>query len=118
MPKRNYGETQEIVIGDATITLWCDGRVYDPIQESYSPQYSYSIVTSKWRYDANDIYGAPNKGPNIDAALSAVLALLWGCSISGEEDENISSDFPEHVRDFAIEISSELDRICNSLTGE
>ncbi len=117
MPKKNYGEIKEMVIGDGTFTLWCDGRVYDPVQESYSPQYFYSIVTSNWRYDANDIHGAPNQAPSVDNAFMALLTMMWGCAVV----EGQSDLFPEHVAEFGREISDELAEICGlteSIDGE
>ena len=113
MPKIN--EERTISIGDGTITVWFDGTDYDPTLETYRPRYSYSIVTSEWRYDANDLCGAINKGPNVEAAFASVLVMLHAST--GNEDE-ISPLFPDHVTEFAKEISCELDRVCSEITGE
>ena len=117
MPRKNYGHVKEINVGDATFTIWCDGRMYDPDKETYSPQYSYSIVTSKWRYDGNDMFGAPNKAPNVEAASVSILSLVLACASAEEDDENADL-FPEHVREFGQEIFDQLSEVCSTLIEE
>lgn len=115
MPKK-YRKVRELDIDGAVFTVWCDGRDYDPELEVYRPVYSYSIVTNKWRYDANDLRGAPNEIPNLDLASTALLALLLTCSTASDDDEN-SELFPPHVREYGQEISQTLKMVCAAITG-
>lgn len=105
---------REITIGDLTFTIWCDGRLYNPDLEEYRPRYSYSIVSSKWRYDANDIHGAPNKSPDLKLASTALLAIFLTCVEAPDDSENAEL-FPPHVREAGQEISEELIAVCNSI---
>lgn len=107
---------REITIGDLTFTIWCDGRTYDPGLEVYRPQYSYSIVSSKWRYDANDIQGAPNELPNLGLASTALLAIFLTC-VQADDDEDDAEMFPPHVREAGQSISKELALVCSEITG-
>lgn len=93
-----FGDKYE---GDSIVKVWCDGRNYDPQTEAYHPVYSYSISTPKWKYDANDIYGAANELPDVDLGSRSLFAFLLACA----EAKNDASDnfdlFPEQVRDWA-----------------
>lgn len=109
--------TREITIGNLTFTIWCDGRTYEPDLEQYRPRYAYSIVSDSWRYDANDIQGAPNKSPDLDIAATALLAIFLTCVEAADDNDNAEL-FPPHVREAGQQISDELAAVCNSITGE
>lgn len=108
---------REITIGNATFTIWCEGRSYDPALEVYRPVYSYSIVTDQWEYDANDIQGSINETPNLGLASAALLAILLTC-VQADDDEQAAEMFPEHVRQLGKSIEDQLIEVCASLTGE
>lgn len=117
MPEFEEIPAREITIGDLTFTIWCDGRAYDPDLETYRSRYSYSIVSSDWRYDSNDIHGAANKPPNLGLASTALLAIFLTCVTAPDDDENAEL-FPPHVRLAGQDIADELSQVCASLTGE
>lgn len=94
--------------GESTITVWCDGREYDPSIEGYRPVYSYSIVTPSWRYDDNDIHGAINEQPDLDLGSRSLFAFLLACAESESESSENYSLFPPNVREWAQSFSDEL----------
>jgi len=100
----DFGDSWE---GESTLKVWCDGRDYDPSKETYRPVYSYSIVTPKWKYDANDIYGAPNELPNLGLASKSLFAFLLQCVEAKEESENYGL-FPPQVREWANHFSDQI----------
>lgn len=114
---QNEVPARQITIGNATFTIWCDGRSYDEKLEVYRPVYSYSIVTDYWRYDANDIQGAPNETPNLGLASAALLAILLTC-VQADDDDEAADMFPEHVRALGQDIEADLLEVCANLTGE
>lgn len=117
MPKKNYGQVRETTIGNLKFAVWCDGRSYDPELEVYRPIYSYSIMTDSWRYDANDIQGAPNKPPNTGLASAALMAIFLSCVEADDDDDNAEL-FPPHVREAGQYVSNQLAALCAELTGE
>ena len=94
--------------GDSKMDIWCDGRKYDEHSECYRPIYAYSIVTSKWRYDGDDIFGAPNELPNIDMGAKSLIAFLIACSEARDASSENYDLFPPQVREWANHYSSEL----------
>jgi hypothetical protein len=105
---------REITIGDLTFTIWCEGRVYDPDLEQYRPRYAYTILSSEWRYDENDIQGPANKSPDLNVASTALLALFLTCVQADDKDDNALL-FPPHVREAGQHIESELTAVCASI---
>jgi hypothetical protein len=99
-----FGDSYE---GESIVTVWCDGRAYDPRDELYRPVYCYSIQTSTWKYDANDIHGAPNEIPNLTKASQSLFAFLLACVESSEGGENYAL-FPPEVRQWADHFSEEI----------
>ena len=110
MPKRKFNTVETNIRGNI-LTVWCDGRSYDPVEESYRPVYSYSIVTKNWRYDANDIMGKANDVPCLDTASVAVLTMLMACAASEDDEESFDS-FPPHVRELAVDEFDTLQELC------
>ena len=100
-----FGDSHE---GESNVIVWCDGRDYDPITEMYRPIYSYSIVTPKWRYDANDIFGAYHEMPNLDLASRSLWAFLLSCVEAQDENSENYGLFPEQVREWAQHFSDEI----------
>ena len=100
-----FGDSYE---GVSKVTVWCDGRVYEPEDEVYRPVYSYSIVTPNWRYDANDIHGAPNELPNLDFGSRSLFAFLLACSEAKDEESDNYDLFPPQVRDWAQHFSDQI----------
>ena len=100
-----FGDDYE---GKSTITIWCEGRVYEPSKEVYRPVYSYSIVTPTWRFDANDIHGAPNELPDLDLGSRSLFAFLLACSEAFDEKSENYDLFPPQVREWAKHFSGEL----------
>ena len=94
--------------GDSHLKVWCDGRKYDEAAECYRPIYAYSIVTSKWRYDSDDIFGAPNELPNIDMGAKSLIAFLIACAEAKNESSENYDLFPPQVREWAQHYSDEL----------
>lgn len=96
------------------VSVWCDGRTYDPETETYKPQYAYSIVTDKWRYDGNNIVGAKNELPNLFKAGQTLFDMLWhsqksyaahlrGAFTGGNHDV-----FPVHVNEWAVKFADDI----------
>lgn len=108
---------REITIGNATFTIWCESRSYNPELEVYRPVYSYSIVTDEWEYNASDIQGAENEIPNLGLASAALLALLLSC-VQATDDMDDAEMFPYNVRQLGRTIEKELIEVCASITGE
>lgn len=111
----NQVPAKTITISGVTFTVWCDGRNYDPSDESYRARYGYSIVSDKWRYESNDISGNPNGLPNIELASTALLAMLLSCAEAPDDDEHAEL-FPPHVRELAQSISGDLMAFCADIT--
>jgi hypothetical protein len=91
----------------STVTVWCEGRDYDPYTEGYRPIYSYQIDTTQWSYTSNDIRGSVNEIPNLFAASQSLFAFLYVCAVSSEEGEDRDM-FPEHVRLWAEDYLKEI----------
>lgn len=110
--KNDEVETKEFRFGDSyegesVVTIWCDGRAYEPATELYRPVYSYSIQTPFWKYDANDIHGVPNEVPSLVSASKSLFAFLLACAEAEEGSENYAI-YPPEVRDWAQHFSEEL----------
>lgn len=115
MSNNKETEAVQVTIGNLTFTIWCDGRIYDPDLETYRPQYSYSIISDAWRYDANDIQGAPNEIPNLRLAAIALLSIFLTCVQAKDGEEN-SDLFPEHVKEAGYPIYQQLAEFCSQIT--
>ena len=88
---------------DATVKVWCDGRIYDSDFEAYRPRYSYSISTAGWEYVGNDIQGASNEIPELNGAARSLFAFLYAGQESWHHQprgENANM-FPEYVNEWA-----------------
>lgn len=100
------------------IEIWCDGREYIPISEGYRPAYSYRIISEDWEYVDNDIFGAINQAPDLNAAARSLFAFLYACQEAKDEDSENYNLFPPHVREWAQlhseEISLEYDKLMES----
>lgn len=90
------------------ISLWCDGRAYDPVAESYRPIYSYVIRANGWEYVGNDLRGDKNKKPNIASGMKSLLAFLNECAESRDVESHAFNLFPEHVRDWAVQKEAQI----------
>lgn len=94
-------EKKQYVFGSGdsrdVVTVWCDGRQYDPESEGYRPVYSYQIMTSRWSYTSNDIVGALNEVPDLYAASQSLFAFLFMCCVDGAPDSD-KEMFPDNVR--------------------
>lgn len=109
--------TKVVLIGTTGVSVWCEGRDYDPDYESYRPIYGYKIKNSDFEYVGNDIRGAVNELADTDKAMQSLLAFLYACQESyahdirnggdGGEGEN-SKLFPPHVREWAHQMSEEI----------
>lgn len=108
-----FGDSYE---GESTVTVWCDGREYDPSIEGYKPVYSYSVITPTWRYDANDIHGAINEQPDLDLGSRSLFAFLLACAESKDESSENYDLFPPQVREWAQHFSDELTNEYHSIT--
>lgn len=108
---------KQIVIDNLEITIWNEGRVYYRELEEYRPKFSYSIVSPDWRYDANDIEGAPNQPPDLDSAAFVLLILLNECASCSDDSDNANL-FPKHVREAIVSASSEINAVCNAMIQE
>lgn len=117
MPKKNFGNVKEISINDLNFKIWCDGRSYDPVSETYRAIYSYTISTKDWRYDSNDIQGTPNEPPNINLGSIALLGMFLACVEAADESENAQL-FPPHVREAGQYREQQLRAFCSEFTGE
>lgn len=91
----------------STVTVWCDGRDYDPYTEGYRPIYSYQIDTAHWSYTANDIRGGNNEVPNLFAASQSLFAFMYVCCTCSDDSEDRDM-FPEHVRSWADDFINEI----------
>jgi hypothetical protein len=93
----------------STVTVWCDGRVYDPDFESYRPKYNFSIEGKKFRYDSNDINGGCNEAPNLYRAASALFSFLGAAVEAGDnEDSDNHGIFPPEVVEWADQNENEI----------
>lgn len=91
----------------ATITVWCDGRDYNPESEGYHPVYSYQITTNKWSYTTNDIRGASNELPNLTSASQSLFAFLYVACVDDASDSD-KELFPDNVRVWGQQFTNEL----------
>jgi hypothetical protein len=120
MPKKKITKSTENVVelerkqyifgaddSRATITLWCDGRDYNPETEGYHPVYSYQITTDKWSFTANDIRGASNETPNLTAASQSLFAFLYVACVDDASDSD-KELFPDNVRIWGQQFTTEL----------
>lgn len=113
---------EDFDVAPTVVHVWCDGRKYDPETETYKPQYSYSIIHSKWRYDGNDILGTPNELPNLDKASQTLFAMLYASQESykihkrGAFTDGNFEMFPEHVNEWAVQ--NEEDMVMLSVANE
>lgn len=108
--------------GNSSVKVWCDGRLYDAVAESYYPIYSYQITTSDWEYIDNDIRGKANELPDVAAGAQSLFAFLYACQEGLPEDtegkrENANL-FPPHVREWAYLLSEEITTIYDNLVKE
>lgn len=108
----------------AVITVWCDGRQYDPESEGYRPIYTYQITTSQWSYTANDIVGALNEVPDLYAASQSLFAFLFMCCVEDapESDKQMFPDYvrvwgEEFVREFRV-LSQEAAKVVQAATHD
>jgi hypothetical protein len=92
------------------VTVWCDGRDYDPHTEFYRPIYSYQIKTKEWAYVSNDIRGADNEKPNLYAASQSLFAFLYACCTSSDDSEDRNM-FPSHVQSWGDDVIAEISRL-------
>lgn len=108
---------EDFDVAPTVVHVWCDGRNYDPDTETYKPQYSYSIMNPKWRYDGNDILGAPNELPDLDKASQTLFALLYASQESykvhkrGAFTDGNFEMFPEHVNEWALQNAEQVGAI-------
>lgn len=128
MPKEPEARTFQFSdrSGDHTVKVWCDGRVYDETTEAYRPVYSYSITTPEWEFVSNDLHGAANEIPNVNAASQSLFAFLYSCQQgmpkSGGGFERNQSDtadlFPPHVREWAYLFAEQIELLYGDLYRE
>jgi len=90
------------------VEIWCEGREYNPVQEGYRPRYSYRILSEDWEYIDNDIYGAVNEVPDLNAAARSLFAYLYACQEAKDENSENYDLFPSHVREWAELHSEEI----------
>lgn len=99
----------------AVVTVWCDGRDYDPSLEGYKPIYSYQIKTSEWSYIANDIRGGLNEVPNLYAASQSLFAFLYTCCTSSDVEDHLM--FPDYVREWGNDFTDEFSMLSLEAAG-
>lgn len=110
--------------GDFFVNVWCDGREYDAVTETYHPVYSYKITGPEWEYTANDIRGAANELPSSTAASQSLFAFLYACqegmaSTGRFAGQNENADlFPPHVRAWAYIFADDIEIIYEGLVKE
>jgi len=101
-----------VLIDKTGLSVWSDGKFYDPGSECYRPVYSYSIKTPDWEYLGNDIHGAANEPVSIERGMQSLLAFLYACQEGYLNDPNHERDnakiFPPHVREWAYQFNDEL----------
>lgn len=96
-------------IGDTAITVDYIGKAFEP-GGSWRRNYGYSIVTSEWRYDGNDIHSGVGAAIDVEDAARVLFSFLSACAESrgyGSGGENADL-FPEHVGQWAEENSDEI----------
>lgn len=102
-----------VLIGNTGVSVWSDGKSYDPSTECYHPVYSYSIKTPDWEYVGNDIHGGANEIVDTHKGMQSLLAFLYACAegyrreMSGASSEN-GSLFPPHVAEWAYQFDDEI----------
>jgi hypothetical protein len=113
-PQEKVFSFEDFDVEPSVVRVWCDGRNYDPETETYKPQYSYSIVTDKWRYDGNNILGAANELPDLYKASQTLFALLWASRESfkahnfGAFTAGKHEMFPVQVNEWALQYGQEI----------
>ena len=97
-------------IGDATVTVEYAGKEFESFREDdYRRRYSYSIVTSEWRYDGNDLYSGVGAAIDTEHAARTLFSFLSACAESRAYGGGENADlFPEHVGQWAEENSDEI----------
>ena len=102
-------------IGDATVTVEYAGKEFESFREDdYRRRYSYSIVTSEWRYDGNDIHSGVGAAIDVEDAARVLFSFLSACAESRDyRDSNGSGGenaelFPEHVGQWAQDNSDDI----------
>lgn len=117
MDEIEIDHTKVVLIGSTGVSVWCEGRDRDSVEETYRPIYGYKIKNSDFEYVGNDIRGAVNELADLDKAMQSLLAFLYACQESywrdiqnggdGGESEN-SKLFPPNVREWAHQMSEEI----------
>ena len=100
-------------IGDTAITVDYIGKAFEP-GGSWRRNYGYSIVTSEWRYDGNDIHSGVGAAIDVEDAARVLFSFLSACAESRDyRDSNGSGGenaelFPEHVGQWAQDNSDDI----------
>lgn len=118
MTDLNDNEHRKVVlIGTTGVSVWCEGRDYDPDHESYRPIYGYQIKNSDFEYVGNDIRGACSELADTGKAMQSLLAFLYAAQESYWADCREGGDgfgrenaqlFPPHVVEWAHQMSEEI----------
>lgn len=115
-----FGKPDDPWEGQSTVTVWCEGRQYDPSTEAYHPVYAYKINTPKFEYVGNDIHGGANQVANLDAGAQSLMAFLYACQegMPQKVSEENGDLFPKQVREWAYHYAEDIGMVSVQLQAE
>jgi hypothetical protein len=96
-------------IGNGTISVESDGKVWIADDRAYRQQYAYTITAEGWEYVGNDLHSGVGRAVDEAAAMRDLCGFLSACVESREYGDDENADlFPEHVGAWAEQYPDEI----------
>lgn len=94
------------------VTVESDGKFYSPEDRAYRQQYKYVINSGEWEYVGTDVYSGAEAEVDEESGARALFTFLLACAESRSRGNSSSENwnmFPDHVAEWAMQHSSELE---------